>query len=327
MRKGSKRGFWEGLSYQLFSAGYNYENPKISPDGKYVSYMMSNENGTHLYLYDISNSEHIQLTSEHSLSTGTEYGGETYCWSGDSSSIIYSSKGTLYRVSADGGLSTKLTGVGKQFSPSSLGQNVIFSVEHDEHMSLGVLTLNESIDINWPIRIPITESFLYDAQFHPNNGSVLVHSWSYPNMSWDGSKIELIKPKNDDYNEIERITIAGSETVATSQPRFSPNGEKISFFSEENGWLNLWIANSDGSDPQPLVEENYEHSYSTWVTGGSNHVWINDERIVFTRIDGGFMSLVLVEIKTRETSKLNLPEGVYYKLQSNAKHLVCWFSN
>ena len=96
MKEGSKRGFWDGLSLEFLIAGYNYENPKLSPDGKFVSYTMSNENGTHLYLFDISTSQHFQLTSEHSLSTGTEYGVEIYCWSADSKSLYYSSKGTLY---------------------------------------------------------------------------------------------------------------------------------------------------------------------------------------------------------------------------------------
>ena len=61
MKEGSKRGFWDGLSLEFLIAGYNYENPKLSPDGKFVSYTMSNENGTHLYLFDISTSQHFQI--------------------------------------------------------------------------------------------------------------------------------------------------------------------------------------------------------------------------------------------------------------------------
>ncbi|MCE7734146.1 MAG: S9 family peptidase [Candidatus Heimdallarchaeota archaeon] len=327
MKEGSKRGFWNGLPFEIFTAGYNYENPKLSPNGKFVSYTMSNENGPHLYLYEISTSQHFQLTSEYSLSTGTEYGGETYCWSDDSLFLFYSSKGTLYRVPTDGGESTKLSGYGKQFSPSTNNNNLIFSVEHEEHMSLGVLTIEEEMEKNWPRRIPITESFIYDSIFHPTNGSILSHIWSYPNMSWNGSKIELLRPVKSDYSEIERIIIAGSETIATSQPRFSPNGDKISFLCEKNGWLNLWIADGDGSNPQPLVEEEHEHAYSTWVTGGSNHVWISNEQIVFTRNTEGFMSLLLVNINSKETKTLDLPEGIYAKLQSDGKYLLCFFTD
>ncbi|MFV2015857.1 MAG: prolyl oligopeptidase family serine peptidase, partial [Candidatus Heimdallarchaeota archaeon] len=220
-----------------------------------------------------------------------------------------------------------LCGYGKQFSPYSSDENLIFSVEHEDHMSLGMLKIDEGMDRNWPIRIPITESFIYDSVFHPTNGSILVHTWSYPNMSWDGSKIELLRPIQSDYSEIERIVIAGSDTIATSQPKFSPNGEKISFLSEKNGWLNLWIANGDGSNPLPLVEEKQEHAYSTWVTGGSNHVWINNEKLVFTSNDMGSMSLILVDINSKETVKLDLPEGVYAKLQSNGQYLLCWYTN
>jgi dipeptidyl aminopeptidase/acylaminoacyl peptidase len=39
------------------------------------------------------------------------------------------------------------------------------------------------------------------------------------------------------------------------------------------------------------------------------------------------MSLFLVDVNTKEKSKLNLPEGIYSKLQSNHGKLVCWFTN
>lgn len=327
MKEGSKRGFWDGLPFEIFKAGYMYSNPKISPNGEFVSYAMSNENGTHLYLYEIKSGEHFQLTSEHSISTGTAYGGETYCWAADSTSLFYSSKGIIYQVPTSGGLGRELTGIGKKFSPSVTKNNLIFSVEHEDHMSLGLLNLDGDMVNNWPIRIPITESFLYDASLHPSTNSILVHSWSYPNMSWDGSSIEILKPLKEDYSEIERIHIAGSETVATSQPKFSPDGTKISFLHEENNWLNLWIANSDGSNPEPLVDEKYEHAYSTWVTGGSNHTWISNEKLIFTRNDAGFMSLVLVDINSKETSKLDLPEGYYSSLRSVGNLFVCWLTN
>ncbi|OLS23867.1 MAG: Protein TolB [Candidatus Heimdallarchaeota archaeon LC_2] len=271
MNSESKRGFWDGLSHELFSAGYDYGEPQLSPNGKYVAYTMSNESGKNLYLYEIETTHHFQLTSENSLSTGTAYGGKTFSWGKDSFYLYYTSKGQFYKVSIQGGISTKLHNQGKQFSPSTNEKYLMFSVEHEDHMSLGLLQLNDDIEKSWSTRIPITENFLYDASFHPMNGSILVHTWSYPNMSWNGSKIELLIPTNKNYEQITRKVVAGSESIATSQPKFSPDGRKMTFFSEQTGWLNLWIANSDGSDPQPLVDEKCEHAYSTWVTGGSSY--------------------------------------------------------
>ena len=39
-----------------------------------------------------------------------------------------------------------------------------------------------------------------------------------------------------------------------SQPRYSPDGAKIVFLSDRSGDENIWIANRDGSDPQPLTK-------------------------------------------------------------------------
>ncbi|OLS23866.1 MAG: Acylamino-acid-releasing enzyme [Candidatus Heimdallarchaeota archaeon LC_2] len=203
----------------------------------------------------------------------------------------------------------------------------MFSVEHEDHMSLGLLQLNDDIEKSWSTRIPITENFLYDASFHPMNGSILVHTWSYPNMSWNGSKIELLIPTNKNYEQITRKVVAGSESIATSQPKFSPDGRKMTFFSEQTGWLNLWIANSDGSDPQPLVDEKCEHAYSTWVTGGSSHTWIGNDRVVFTRNRDGFFSLNIVDINSKVVNQLLLAEGGYTTLSSSKKHVVCFFSD
>ena len=40
-----------------------------------------------------------------------------------------------------------------------------------------------------------------------------------------------------------------------TQPRLSPDGERIAFTSDRGGNENIWIANADGSDPEPFTDE------------------------------------------------------------------------
>lgn len=324
-----KRGFWDGLDLELLIQGFSYETPRISLDGKKVAYIQSLEKGSFLFIYDIESQSHQQLISRNSLSTGTPYGGGTYCWSHDSKFIYFTSKGKLHRIDADGGLEEPLNSLGNSFSLFASADWLLFSVEHDDHMSLGRLKLDENIHRNWPTRLPIEDNFFYDATINSETGSISVHSWSFPNMSWNGSKIEILSFDFPDSSKLTRTIIAGSATIATSQAKFSPDGSKVSFLHEETGWLNLWTANADGSDPAILVDEKYEHAYSTWVTGASNHVWIDNDQIIFTRNDQGFLSLVHVNTKTKETTLINLPTGYYSALSvsDNGERLVCHYNN
>ena len=51
-----------------------------------------------------------------------------------------------------------------------------------------------------------------------------------------------------------------------SQPRFSPDGESIAFVSDRDGSENLWIAHSDGTEPQKLsVDKQAEFASPVWT--------------------------------------------------------------
>ena len=60
-------------------------------------------------------------------------------------------------------------------------------------------------------------------------------------MSWNSSHIILCR------NGVTTV-IAGGDKIASAQPRFSPNGEFISYLSDVNGWLNLYMCNKEGKE-------------------------------------------------------------------------------
>jgi Tol biopolymer transport system component len=63
-----------------------------------------------------------------------------------------------------------------------------------------------------------------------------------------------------------RIT---SGLMFDSQPRYSPDGAKIVFLSDRSGDENIWIANRDGSDPQPLTKgKNTRYLSPEWTPDG-----------------------------------------------------------
>src|SRR5207247_1446205 len=81
-------------------------------------------------------------------------------------------------------------------------------------------------------------------------------TWISLDVSPDGKTIvfELL-------GDIYSMPIAGGEAKKIvgglsfeSQPRFSPDGRKIVFVSDRSGAENIWIADSDGSNPKALTK-------------------------------------------------------------------------
>ncbi len=314
-----KIGLWDGIDISYLTDGYSYSVPRISPNGELLAYLQGTETGRHLFIKNLRNNEVWQLSSRYPLSTGTAYGGGVYCWGENSDKIYFSSKGILYEISVKGGKPREIYNKDKAFAPVNRANKLAFSIEHKDSMSLAVIEND-----NWPYRLPIDENFIYDADINPKNGDIAAHVWSFPNMSWDGSKIIIIENGS---NNIK--IVAGGDEEATSQPQFSPNGEYLAFHSDKSGWLNLWIANSDGSQPRQLVKLNEEHAYSTWVTGERNYTWIDNENIVYTRNRKGFVGLSKVNIITGEIQDFELPEGNYTHLtySPTTNQLACSYSD
>lgn len=114
--------------------------------------------------------------------------------------------------------------------------------------------------------------FLSEIQTFPHRlGQALCHTWSRPNMSWNKSDIRMFHvhqkhvssvfakdniatalPKWVYLSSFVMLDVVWTDDVFPSRPssssRFSPDGKRISFLCDETGYLNLWLADSDGSN-------------------------------------------------------------------------------
>ncbi|MFW6198627.1 MAG: TolB family protein, partial [Acidobacteriota bacterium] len=72
------------------------------------------------------------------------------------------------------------------------------------------------------------------------------------------------------------------------QPRYSPDGSRIVFVSDRDGSENLWIAGADGSDPEPLTEEERESFMSPeWTPEGDYVIAVKGSDLWLFHVDGG----------------------------------------
>ena len=124
----------------------------------------------------------------------------------------------------------------------------------------------DSLGNNLPLEPTRTISFI------TNEGT-----WMSLDVSPDGKTI-IFDLVGDIYSipfrggEAKRVT---SGISFDSQPVFSPNGEKISFISDRGGSENLWVANSDGSNPKQLTQSNDGQFASPIFSNDGNYVFVS----------------------------------------------------
>ena len=96
-------------------------------------------------------------------------------------------------------------------------------------------------------------------------------TWLSLDISPDGKTIVF-----DLVGDLYSVPIAGGEArkltsgmAFNSQPRFSPDGKRITFLSDRGGSENVWIADADGSNPKQLSQdEQSEFASPVWTPDG-----------------------------------------------------------
>jgi Tol biopolymer transport system component/imidazolonepropionase-like amidohydrolase len=111
-----------------------------------------------------------------------------------------------------------------------------------------------------------------DVEFSTNEGT-----WMSLDVSPDGKNIVF-----DMLGDIYTMPITGGEAKVLRsgfpyevQPRYSPDGKKISFTSDAGGGDNIWIMNTDGSDAKQVTKENFRLL--------NNAVWTPDGQYLVAR--------------------------------------------
>ena len=111
-----------------------------------------------------------------------------------------------------------------------------------------------------------------DVEFETDEGT-----WISVDVSPDGKQIVF-----DLLGDIYIMPIAGGEATLLCggpayevQPRFSPDGKKISFTSDRDGSDNIWIMDVDGKNPKQITKEKERQT--------NNAVWSADGQYIVAR--------------------------------------------
>lgn len=128
-------------------------------------------------------------------------------------------------------------------------------------------------DKKWDVNDPYTDDWnIKEVALNTDEGT-----WMNLDVSPDGSQIVF-----DLLGDIYIMPISGGNATALRtgmayevQPRFSPDGKKISFTSDAGGGDNIWIMNADGTEANQLTKENFRLL--------NNGVWTADGNAIVAR--------------------------------------------
>src|SRR5690606_38841887 len=124
-------------------------------------------------------------------------------------------------------------------------------------------------DKKWDVSDPYTADWnIKEVLLNTDEGT-----WMNLDVSPDGRTIVF-----DLLGDIYIIPVSGGKATALRsgmpyevQPRFSPDGSKISFTSDAGGGDNIWIMDADGSDARQLTKENFRLlNNSAWTADGNS---------------------------------------------------------
>ncbi len=331
---GERPGTWSGaLTAGMVATVRRIGSPRPSPDGAWVAYASTYDGRTDLYLVPSAGGLPRQLTTDRAVSGGN------FAWTPDGRTIIYSSGGRLWRIAATGGPTRPVTdGAGRHLSPavSSDGQLVAMTVDRDEAVDIGLVALSDTSDTVWPGRVSGGPDFASDPQWSPDTGMLAWMAYNNRLMPWDESGIVATV-------DGEARLIAGRPDRSHSQPRFSPDGLRLAFLSDRDGWLNVWLADLSGLGDgdhdrdratfvpvRALAPEPREHGGPPWPYDVRDLAWSPDgRRIAHARNVDGRVSLALLDVDTERRAPLTDPAlpGIHGQLSwCGSDAVICAYS-
>lgn len=289
------------VSAAMCAYGRVLGEPRLSPDGELVAYVTTAQGRAALAVTPAAGGPESVLTSEPAPPAAASYGGGVFDWTPDADGLVFAgTDGGLWWVAINGGPARPVAEphpAGPAGAPAVApdGTRVAYVIDQ-HHVAVTPIDPAEG----WPNRLTSDADFCFDPSWSPLSDRVAWHEWDVPAMAWDSSRVLVAAVGGT--GSAEPVVVAGGgadlpNAVSTGQPRFSPDGTRLGFVSDEDGWLNLWAADRDGTDPKPLLSEEIEHGFPTWGLGQRSFAWSPDgTRIAFTRNQDGFVRLCVLDL-------------------------------
>jgi Tol biopolymer transport system component len=242
------------------AGSFGDSSPAWSPDGQALAYIhSSNFQVSDIYSIPITGGEPKRLTFDNLELRGS------LDWTADGREIIYSSpRGglpSLWRVSASGGRTRRLIGIGEYaYDPSIARQGdrlayVYRRLDPNIWLAPGP---NSNAKDKPPVKLIASTREEVSPQFSPDGKRIVFVS------DRSGSK-EIWVCANTGQNAVQLTKFGGSQT---GTPRWSPDGRQIAFDSRPEGQTDIYTISAEGGRLRRVTTENSEDVMPSWSRDG-----------------------------------------------------------
>jgi len=161
--------------------------------------------------------------------------------------------------------------------------------------------------------------FYASPAFSPCGRYICWLSWNHPNMPWDATQLNLAEQTPcGDYSSVRIIAGNGNESLF--QPQFSPEGD-LFFVSDNSNWWNLYqISAIELHQPNPkaiaILPIHAEFATPQWTFNMSTYGFLDQETILAASTKNGSWSLNLLKHNGSKWSAFDLPDSKQYSVVS-----------
>jgi dipeptidyl aminopeptidase/acylaminoacyl peptidase len=294
----------------MVARSHGLADPRWSPDGRRLGWVDSHDGRSDLVVAPVDGSAPpVMVTADAPLGGG-------WCWAGSDAVVVAARDGRLLVLPVDGGEPRVLSRDGSAAAPAVSTRGIVaFSIERDDACDVATVPLDGSA---WPARVSHAD-FAWDAAWSPDGTVLAWQEWDLPDMPWDSSRIVVARLVS---GEPEGRIQIGGDSVAASQPRFSPDGSQLAFVSDAEGWPALHVADPDGTNARVVLAEHREHAEPAWGPGQRSFAWSPDgNELAWCRNEDGFGRLVIAAPGKRSARELS--RGWHRGLDWGANGIVC----
>ena len=317
--------------------------PRWSPVGTRLGWLEEVEGSTRFFFLNLG--ADLLIGAPQSLGarvrrTPPTYGG-TWAWRDDASVVVVASDARVVLLDLETGAENSLESLLIDDAPSGLasrylapsvsndGEWLAVTRERSDAMEIVVLSIGAALNARnnhehsaEPLAISSAD-FAWDPTWSPDGALLAWHEWSNPDMPWDSSRI-VVADFHGGVVSNQRV-VAGGPDTQVGQPRFSPDGTRLAWLTDSEGWLRVCVGDIDGSNAALLNQELVEAGEAPWGAGQRSYAWSPDsKRIAWCRNEGGFGRLVCAEVGADISREPEVVEPEVMDIAKAWHHGVSW---